>query len=117
RAVGLTETVAKGAAGALEHLPVVRVGNTAKTLEALKQKGFWIYGVDEHGQELHWATEYVQPSVFVFGGEGSGLHPNVKIHCDVLVRIRMAGAISSLNVSVAVGVVLFEWRRKAGIPG
>jgi 23S rRNA (guanosine2251-2'-O)-methyltransferase len=114
RAAGLTETVAKAAAGALEYLPVVRAANSAKILETLKSRGFWIYGVDERGDQLYSDAPYVQPTVFVLGGEGHGLHQNVKSHCDVLVRIPMAGPISSLNVSVAAGIVLFDWRRKAG---
>lgn len=112
RAAGLTETVAKAAAGALEHLPVVRVGNVNQTLEELKKRGFWIYGLDERGSQLYSAADYTEPTVFVLGGEGHGLHDLVKKHCDVIVRIPMAGAISSLNVSVATGVVLFEWRRR-----
>lgn len=111
RAAGLTETVAKAAAGALEHLPVVRIGNVNQTLEDLKKRGFWIYGLDERGGQLYTEANYAQPTVFVLGGEGRGLHELVKKHCDVLVRIPMAGAIASLNVSVAAGVVLFEWRR------
>jgi 23S rRNA (guanosine2251-2'-O)-methyltransferase len=112
RAAGLTETVAKAAAGALEHLPVVRIGNVNQTLEELKKRNFWIYGLDERGGQLYTEIDYVQPTVFVMGGEGHGLHELVKKHCDVLVRIPMAGAIASLNVSVAAGVVLFEWRRR-----
>jgi 23S rRNA (guanosine2251-2'-O)-methyltransferase len=112
RAAGLTETVAKAAAGALEHLPVVRVGNVSQTLETLKERGFWIYGLDERGDHLHYETDYATPTVIVLGGEGLGLHQLVKKHCDMLVRIPMAGAISSLNVSVAAGIVLFEWRRR-----
>jgi 23S rRNA (guanosine2251-2'-O)-methyltransferase len=112
RAVGLTEIVAKAAAGALEHLPVVRVGNLNRTLEDLKEGGFWIYGLDERGAQLYSEIDYLQPTVLVLGGEGRGLHELVKQHCDVLVRIPMAGAIGSLNVSVAAGVVLFEWRRR-----
>jgi 23S rRNA (guanosine2251-2'-O)-methyltransferase len=111
RAAGLTETVAKASAGAIEHLPVVRVGNVSQTLQDLKQGGFWIYGLDQRGAQLYSETEYTRPTVFVLGGEGRGLHELVKKHCDVLVRIPMAGAIASLNVSVAAGVVLFEWRR------
>jgi 23S rRNA (guanosine2251-2'-O)-methyltransferase len=111
RAAGLTDVVGKAAAGALEHLPVVRVGNVTQTLEMLKKRGFWIYGLDERGTQLYSATDYATPTVFVLGGEGQGLHQLVKKHCDVLVRIPMAGAISSLNVSVAAGIVLFEWRR------
>lgn len=113
RAVGLTETVGKAAAGALEHLPVVRVGNVNQTLEELKANRFWIYGLDERAPALHSETSYARPTVFVLGGEGGGLHQLVKKHCDALVRIPMAGAISSLNVSVACGIVLFEWRRQA----
>jgi 23S rRNA (guanosine2251-2'-O)-methyltransferase len=111
RAAGLTDVVGKAAAGALEHLPVVRVGNVTQTLEMLKKRGFWIYGLDERGTQLYSATDYATPTVFVLGGEGQGLHQLVKKHCDVLVRIPMTGAISSLNVSVAAGIVLFEWRR------
>ena len=114
RAAGLTETVAKAAAGALEHLPVVRIGNVAQTLERLKAAGFWIYGLDERGQQLYTEIEYARPTAIVLGGEGHGLHQHLQKHCDVLIRIPMAGAISSLNVSVAAGVALFEWRRKVG---
>ena len=112
RAAGLTEIVGKAAAGALEHLPVVRVGNVSQTLESLKKRGFWIYGLDERAAQLYSETDYAQPTVFVLGSEGQGLHQLVKKHCDLLVRIPMAGAISSLNVSVAAGIVLFEWQRK-----
>jgi 23S rRNA (guanosine2251-2'-O)-methyltransferase len=113
RAAGLTETVAKAAAGALQLLSVVRVGNISQTLENLKARGFWIYGLDERGTQLYSETDYATPTVLVLGGEGQGLHQLVKRHCDVLVRIPMAGAISSLNVSVAAGIVLFEWRRRS----
>jgi 23S rRNA (guanosine2251-2'-O)-methyltransferase len=116
RAAGLTDVVGKAAAGALEHLPVVRVGNVTQTLEMLKKRGFWIYGLDERGAQLYSETDYAKPTVFVLGGEGQGLHQLVKKHCDVLVRIPMAGAISSLNVSVAAGIVLFEWRREHPAP-
>jgi 23S rRNA (guanosine2251-2'-O)-methyltransferase len=113
RAAGITETVAKAAAGALEHLPVVRIGNVSQTLEELKSRGFWIYGLDERASALYSETDYATPTVFVLGGEGQGLHQLVKKHCDVLVRIPMSGAISSLNVSVAAGIALFEWRRRS----
>ena len=112
RAAGLTEVVAKASAGALEHVPVVRIGNLTQTLQDLKKRGFWIYGLDERGPQLYSETDYNQPTVLVLGGEGHGLHELVKKHCDALVRIPMAGAIASLNVSVAAGVVLFEWRRR-----
>jgi 23S rRNA (guanosine2251-2'-O)-methyltransferase len=112
RAAGVTDVVAKAAAGALEHLPVVRVTNINRALEDLKERGMWIYGLDERGTESYDQIDYARKSVLVLGGEGKGLHEQVRKHCDVLVRIPMAGQISSLNVSVAAGVVLFEWRRR-----
>jgi len=112
RAAPLTETVARAAAGALEYLPIARVVNVTQTLEKLKERGFWIYGLDERGDELYTEVNYAEPTVIVLGGEGKGLHQGVQKHCDVLLRIPMAGAVSSLNVSVAAGVVLFEWLRK-----
>jgi 23S rRNA (guanosine2251-2'-O)-methyltransferase len=114
RAASVTDVVAKAAAGALEHLPVVRVTNINRALEELKERGYWIYGLDERGTQAHDQTDYAQRSVLVLGGEGKGLHEQVRKHCDVIVRIPMAGKISSLNVSVAAGVVLFEWRRRKG---
>jgi 23S rRNA (guanosine2251-2'-O)-methyltransferase len=112
RAAGITDVVAKAAAGALEHLPVVRVTNINRSLEDLKERGFWIYGLDERGEEEYDRIEYASPTALVFGGEGKGLHEQVRKHCDALVRIPLAGKISSLNVSVAAGVVLFEWKRR-----
>lgn len=112
RAAGLTETVAKAAAGALEHVAVARIGNVSQTLEDLKSRNFWIYGLDERGEQLYSDVDYATPTAFVLGGEGKGLHQQVRKHCDVVVRIPMAGAIASLNVSVAAGVALFEWRRR-----
>jgi 23S rRNA (guanosine2251-2'-O)-methyltransferase len=112
RAASLTDVAAKAAAGALEHLPVVRVTNVNRTLEDLKKRDFWIYGLDERGNETYDEVDYGSPTALVFGGEGKGLHEQVRKHCDVIVRIPMAGKISSLNVSVAAGVVLFEWKRR-----
>lgn len=117
RAAGVTDVVAKAAAGALEHLPVVRVTNVNRALEDLKERGFWIYGLDERGSEDYDRVEFATPSVFVLGGEGKGLREQVRKHCDVLVRIPLAGKISSLNVSVAAGIVLFEWKRRSGSQG
>ncbi len=117
RAAGLTDTVAKAAAGALDHLPLVRIGNVAQTLEKLRKAGFWIYGLDERGDVLYSAANYAKPTVIVLGGEGHGLHQLTRKHCDFLLRIPMAGAISSLNVSVAAGIVLFEWQRRSTLGG
>ncbi len=112
RAAGITDVAAKASAGAIEHLPIARAGNLSQALEKLKRAGFWIYGLDERGENLYGGIEFNKPTVFVLGGEGRGLHEHVKKHCDALVRIPMSGRISSLNVSVAAGVALFEWRRR-----
>ena len=115
RAAGLTDVVAKAAAGALEYLPVVRAVNVNRTLEELKKLGYWIYGLDERGTDDYDRVTYNDPTALVFGGEGKGLHEQVRKHCDVLVRIPMEGKIPSLNVSVAAGIVLFEYRRRHAI--
>jgi 23S rRNA (guanosine2251-2'-O)-methyltransferase len=112
RAAGLTDVVAKAAAGALEYLPVARAGNINRALESLKQRDYWIYGLDERGDQAYDQVEYGSPTALVFGGEGKGLHDLVRRHCDAVVRIPMAGKIPSLNVSVAAGIVLFDWKRK-----
>ncbi|MBV9404295.1 MAG: 23S rRNA (guanosine(2251)-2'-O)-methyltransferase RlmB [Acidobacteriaceae bacterium] len=112
RSAPLTEVVDRAAAGALEYLPIARVTNINQTLERLKENRFWIYGLDERAVELYDQVDYSTPTAIVLGGEGKGLHQNVQKHCDILLRIPMAGAVSSLNVSVATGIVLFEWRRK-----
>ena len=112
RAATVTDVVAKAAAGALEHLAVIRVTNINRALEDLKKRGYWIYGLDERGDQAYDHVDYTSPTALVFGGEGKGLHEQVRKHCDALVRIPMAGKISSLNVSVAAGVVLFEWKRR-----
>lgn len=113
RAAGLTETVAKAAAGALEHLPVVRVVNINQTLRSLKDQGYFIYGLDERGETPYDAVNWPEKTVIVMGGEGKGLHDLVKKNCDSLLRIPMAGKIASLNVSVATGIVLFAWRSRS----
>jgi 23S rRNA (guanosine2251-2'-O)-methyltransferase len=116
RAVGITDIVAKAAAGAIEYMHIVRVTNLNRALEDLKQKQYWIYGLDERGEETYDQLDYAAPTAIVLGGEGKGLHEQVRKHCDALVRIPMAGKISSLNVSVAAGVVLFEWKRRQTKP-
>jgi 23S rRNA (guanosine2251-2'-O)-methyltransferase len=117
RAAGLTETVAKSAAGALAYVPVVRVVNVGRAVEELKERGYWVYGLDERGTETYDRTAFTAPVAIVLGGEGRGLHEHMAKKCDFLVRIPMAGGenggVASLNVSVAAGVVLFEWMRRS----
>jgi 23S rRNA (guanosine2251-2'-O)-methyltransferase len=112
RAAGLTETVAKAAAGALEHLPVVQVVNINQTLRSLKDDGYFVYGLDEKGSVTYDTVDWPAKTVIVMGAEGKGLHDLVKRNCDATVRIPMAGKIASLNVSVATGIVLFAWRSR-----
>ncbi|MBM3814759.1 MAG: 23S rRNA (guanosine(2251)-2'-O)-methyltransferase RlmB [Acidimicrobiia bacterium] len=112
RASGITPVAAKAAAGALAHLPVVRETNLNRAIERLKEAGFWIYGLDERGKQTHDQVDYAPRAALVLGAEGKGLHGQVRKHCDVLVRIPMAGEIASLNVSVAAGIALFEWKRR-----
>ncbi len=113
RAAPVTEVAAKAAAGALAHMPIVRIGNVAQTLEKLKKEGYWIYGLTEHGTEQYDQVHFHLPTVLVVGGEGAGIHELVARNCDLLVKIPMYGKIGSLNVSVATGIALFEWRRRA----
>jgi 23S rRNA (guanosine2251-2'-O)-methyltransferase len=112
RAAGLTETVAKASAGALEYLPVVRAVNINHTLRSLKDEGYFVYGLDEGGELPFDTIDWPPRTVIVMGAEGKGLHDLVKRNCDALVRIPMAGKIASLNVSVATGIVLFAWRSR-----
>lgn len=120
RAAGLGAAVARTAAGALAGVPVARVVNLARTLDALKAQGFWVLGTaGDAGGELY-AAEVPLPCVVVFGGEHRGLRPNVAKRCDALVSLPMAGVVASLNVAVASGVVCYElcrrWRGRAGFP-
>jgi 23S rRNA (guanosine2251-2'-O)-methyltransferase len=108
RASGITGTVVKASAGASEHLPVAKVTNVSRTLEELKSKGLWIVGLDERGKECYNAVDYLMNCAVVLGAEGKGLHDLVASKCDFLVSIPMLGKVSSLNVSVAAGVVLYE---------
>jgi 23S rRNA (guanosine2251-2'-O)-methyltransferase len=108
RAVGITSTVAKVAAGALEKLPVARVVNLKRALETLKEKGFWIYGLASEGSQPIYKTEFDRPSVLVVGAEGNGISLTVQQSCDLLVSIPLRGTTPSLNASVATGMALYE---------
>jgi 23S rRNA (guanosine2251-2'-O)-methyltransferase len=112
RSAGLTETVAKAAAGALEYLPVARAANLNRALEFLKQQQYWIFGLDERAEQSYDRVDYRGRAAIVLGGEGRGLHQQVARRCDFLVKIPVAGPIASLNVSVAAGIVLFEALRQ-----
>jgi len=108
RAAGITGTVAKASAGASAHLPVAKVTNIARTLEELKSRNIRTVGLDERAPQRYDQIDYKMNCAIVLGGEGKGLHDLVKRKCDFLVSIPMLGMVSSLNVSVAGGVVLYE---------
>ncbi|PSN18152.1 23S rRNA (guanosine(2251)-2'-O)-methyltransferase RlmB [filamentous cyanobacterium CCP5] len=112
RAAGVTSTVAKVSAGALESIPVARVVNLKRALDSLKEQGFWIYGLASNASKpLHGAV-FDQPTVIVVGAEGDGLSLTVQQSCDVLVSIPLRGITPSLNASVATGMALYEIYRQ-----
>jgi len=112
RAVGLTETVAKAAAGALEYVRVARAANLARLIEQLKDRNIWTIGTSADAPLLYTDWDWRQPSALFLGGEGAGLHRLVRERCDTLVSIPVRGHIESLNVSVAAGIVLYEALRQ-----
>ena len=109
---GLTSTVAKTAAGALDHIHVVRVNNLVTAMKELKEKGIWIVGVETGQKMLYDEQDYRMPLALVFGNEGKGIRRLVRETCDFLVSIPTPGKIHSLNVSVSAGVVLYEVLRQ-----
>ena len=114
---GLSETVARASAGAIEHVKVARVGNLVQALEELKSRGIWVVGYDAAGTERWDAVDLARPVALVLGGEGRGIRRLVREHCDHLVSIPHFGQVSSLNVSVAAGVALYEAvRQRRAVP-
>lgn len=110
----LNATVRKVACGAAETIPVVRVTNLARTLRALRDAGVWIYGAAGEAETTLYDTDLSGPLALVLGGEGKGLRRLTREHCDGLLSIPLAGSVSSLNVSVATGICLFEAQRQRG---
>ena len=108
KSVGLTPVVSKVASGATETIPFVQVTNLARALEKLKELGIWIYGAAGEAQQTIYQTDLTGPAAIVLGAEGEGLRRLTRERCDVLIKIPMFGTVSSLNVSVATGVMLFE---------
>jgi 23S rRNA (guanosine2251-2'-O)-methyltransferase len=112
RAAGLTDTVARASAGALAHLAVAKVTNLARTMEELKEAGYWLVGLDEQAEKSYTEVDFRSPVGIVLGGEGKGLHELTRKRCDFVVSLPTSGPVKSLNVSVATGVVLFEVLRQ-----
>lgn len=104
----VTAAAMKTAAGAFAYLPVCRIGNIQQTLKYLKEKGFWVVGTDMDGESLYYEANLKGPLVIVMGAEGKGMSPLTRRMCDFCVRIPMKGKVSSLNVSVAAALLLYE---------
>ena len=111
RSVGLTDTVAKTSAGAIEHIPCVRVSNMTNAIEKLKDNGFWICAADMDGQDL-WSCDLKGKLAIVIGNEGKGVSRLVREKCDFVVSIPMEGKINSLNASNAAAVLMYEVMRQ-----
>ena len=113
RAVGLTATVARTSAGALNYTPVAKVTNLGKTIDELKEKGMWFVCADMGGTNMY-QLDLKGPMGLVIGNEGEGISPLVKKKCDFVASIPMKGDIDSLNASVAAGILAFEIAHQRG---
>ena len=112
RSAPLNETVAKCSAGAIESLPIACVANLNQGAEILKEKGFWIVGIDMDGDRPCYDFDFNTPVALVIGGEGKGVRPILKKNCDFTVSIPMAGELDSLNASTAAAIVFYEIQRQ-----
>jgi len=110
-AVGITETVAKASAGAVEYLPVAKVTNISQTIEKLKERGVWVAACDM-GEKMYYETDLKGSIALVVGSEGAGISRLVREKCDFIVSIPMLGHINSLNASNAAAVLIYEIRRQ-----
>ena len=102
--------------GAAEVVPFVRVTNISRTLQALQTRGVWVYGTDGEAEKTIYNSDLSESLALVMGSEGKGMRRLTREHCDHLVRLPMAGSVSSLNVSVAAGICLFEAARQRSLP-
>jgi 23S rRNA (guanosine2251-2'-O)-methyltransferase len=109
---GLTPVVCKVACGAAEWVPIYRVTNLVRTLNRLKEAGFWIVGAASDGEKVLFEADLTGPLALVVGGEGKGLRRLTREACDFLVRIPLHGKVESLNLSVAAGILLYEALRQ-----
>lgn len=113
RSAGLTSTVYKASAGAVEYMPIARVGNISDTIKTLKKRGVWVYGLDMDG-DMWCQTDLTGSLALVVGSEGAGIGRLVREQCDGILSLPMAGRINSLNASVACGIALYEAARQRG---
>ena len=111
RSAGLTPTAHKAASGAMERINIIEVVNLNQTIIKLKEKGFWIYGMEMGGQALP-KVDFTLPAFIIIGSEGAGLHEKTREHCDVIVSIPQKGGVESLNAGNAAAIVFYELSKK-----
>jgi 23S rRNA (guanosine2251-2'-O)-methyltransferase len=112
RSCSLSPTVVKASAGAAAHVRIARVTNITSSIELLKERRFWVAGLDASASRSVWDADLTVPVALVLGGEGRGLHALVKKKCDFLLSLPILGNVGSYNVSVAAGIALYEVLRQ-----
>lgn len=112
RQAPINATVYKTSAGTAGRIPIVRVGNLNQTILQLKDHGFWLAGLDQHGENDLWEQLFDMPMAFVIGNEGKGIRKKTLEHCDFTITIPMENKVPSLNASVSAALICYEWRRR-----
>lgn len=105
-------TVVKVSAGTAFSIPLVKINNVNNTIEKLKEKRFWVYGLDMAGEKTIYEENYTEPTVFVIGNEGDGIRQKTKEACDMLLNIPISANVESLNASISTAITLYEWRKQ-----
>ena len=108
----INATIVKISAGAAFSIPLVKIGNVNQAIEKLKEKRFWIYGLDAFGEKTIYEEKYTEASVFVIGNEGDGVREKTKEHCDMILSIPISEKCESLNAGVSTAITLYEWRKQ-----
>lgn len=115
RSAPLNDAAVRASAGAVAHVPLIRVTNLARAFATLQGKGFWIYGMAAEAPQSLYDTDLAGPVLLAFGAEGAGLRPGVSRACDALISLPMTGRIASLNVSVTAGIAAAEFCRRSQV--
>ena len=113
KAAGITPSMVKASAGAALWLPIALASSLDRAIRSMKERGYWIYGLDAGAEDSLWELEFDDHAVFVIGSEGRGLSRLVRERCDHLIRIPQLGKVASLNVAVSASIALAEWLRRS----
>ncbi len=105
-------TIVKVSAGTAFSIPLVKIGNVNNAIEKLKEKRFWVYGLDMFGEKSIYEEKYTEPTVFIIGNEGDGIREKTKESCDMLLNIPISEKVESLNAAVSTAITVAEWRRQ-----